>query len=103
MEDAARRGLDFIALSDHNTVSQANDIRELQPYFDRLLLIPAREVTTFQGHANLFGTVEPLDFRLGSATVPDWNALLRQVAALHGVFSINHPNRPNDETCMGCG
>jgi len=103
VEDAARRGLDFIALSDHNTVSQANDIRELQPYFDRLLLIPAREVTTFQGHANLFGTVEPLDFRLGSATVPDWNALLRQVAALHGVFSINHPNRPNDETCMGCG
>jgi len=103
VEDAARRGLDFIALSDHNTVSQANDIRELQPYFDHLLLIPAREVTTFQGHANLFGTTEPLDFRLGSKSVPDWNTLLTQAAALHGVFSINHPIRPNDETCMGCG
>ncbi|WP_109123872.1 CehA/McbA family metallohydrolase [Dyella sp. C11] len=103
VEDAARRGLDFIALSDHNTVSQANDIRELQPYYDRLLLIPAREITTFQGHANLFGTTEPLDFRLGSATVPDWNTLLTRAAALHGVLSINHPIRPNDETCMGCG
>jgi len=103
VEDAARRGLDFIALSDHNTVSQANDIRELQPYFDRLLLIPAREITTFQGHANLLGSTEPLDFRLGSKTVPDWNALLAQAAALHGVLSINHPIRPNDETCMGCG
>lgn len=103
VEDAAKRGLDFIALSDHNTVSQANDIRELQPYFDHLLLIPAREVTTFQGHANLFGTTEPLDFRLGSKTVPNWNALLTEAAKLHGVFSINHPNRPNDETCMGCG
>jgi len=103
VEDAAKRGLDFIALSDHNTVSQANDIRELQPYFDHLLLIPAREVTTFQGHGNLFGTTEPLDFRLGSKAVPDWNALLTAAGALHGVFSINHPNRPNDETCMGCG
>lgn len=102
-EDAARRGLDFIALSDHNTVSQANDIRELQPYFDRLLLIPAREITTFQGHANLFGSTEPLDFRLGSKAVPDWNSLFTQAAALHGVLSINHPIRPNDETCMGCG
>ena len=62
VEDAAKRGLDFIALSDHNTVSQANDIRELQPYFDHLLLMPAREVTTFQGHANLFGTTEPAGF-----------------------------------------
>jgi len=103
VQDAAKRGLDFIALSDHNTVSQANDLRELQPYFDRLLLIPAREVTTFQGHGNLFGTTEPLDFRLGSKSVPDWNTLLKQAAKLHGLFSINHPIRPNDETCMGCG
>ncbi|WP_266180567.1 CehA/McbA family metallohydrolase [Dyella humicola] len=100
---AVDRGLDFIALSDHNTVSQMNDIRELQGYFDRLLMIPAREVTTFQGHANLFGTTEPVDFRVGSASVPDWNALLRQVASMHGLLSINHPIHPNDETCMGCG
>lgn len=103
VEEAAKRGLDFIALSDHNTVSQANDIRELQAYFDRLLLIPAREVTTFQGHGNLFGSIDPVDFRVGSKTVPDWNSLLKQAAALHGVFSINHPIRPSDETCMGCG
>lgn len=102
-DEAVKRGLDFIALSDHNTVSQANDIRELQPYFDRLLMIPAREVTTFQGHANLFGTIDPVDFRVGDAAVPDWNALLRQAAGLHGLVSINHPIRPNDETCMGCG
>lgn len=103
VQDAASRGLDFIALSDHNTVSQANDIRELQPYYDHLLLIPAREITTFSGHANLFGTTEPLDFRIGSKAVPDWNAILTQAADLHGLLSINHPIRPNDETCMGCG
>lgn len=102
-EAALQRGLDFIALSDHNSVSQANDIRELQPYFDRLLLIPARELTTFTGHANLFGSDEAIDFRVGSAAVPDWNTLLREAAKLHGLISINHPVRPDDERCMGCG
>jgi hypothetical protein len=103
IDAALQRGLDFIALSDHNTVSQANDIRELQPYYDRLLLIPARELTTFTGHANLFGSDEPMDFRVGSASVPDWNVLLAEAAKLHGLVSINHPRLPDDETCMGCG
>jgi hypothetical protein len=103
VQDALGRGLDFIALSDHNTISQFNDMRELQPYFDRLLLIPAREITTFQGHANLFGVVQPVDFRVSSQSVPDWNTLLRNVAPLHGLISINHPIRPDDERCMGCG
>ena len=100
---AADRGLDFIAPSDHNTVSQANAVRELQPYFDRLLLLPGRELTTFTGHANLFGTWVPLDFRVGSADVPDWTALARNAAKLGGFFSINHPIRLSGELCMGCG
>jgi len=100
---AAKRGLDFIAISEHNTMSQVSEMRELQPYFDTMLMIPAREITTFEGHANLFGVSQPLDFRVGSTTVPDWNALLADVARAKGLISINHPRRPNDETCMGCG
>ena len=98
---AAARGLDFVAVTDHNTVTQANALRELQPYFDRLLLMPGREITTFSGHANLWGSVAPLDFRVDGAR--DWNALLRDASALDGVVSINHPVRPSGETCMGCG
>jgi len=37
-----------VVLSDHNTIAQ--DLRELQPLFDRLLLIGREEVTTFHGH-----------------------------------------------------
>ena len=102
-QTASDRGLDFIAITDHNTVSHANAIRELQPYFDNLLLIPGREVTTFQGHANVFGTVAPIDFRVTSTAVPDWNALLTNVTRTGGVLSINHPVRPSGEDCMGCG
>ena len=103
VETAAQRGLDFIAISDHNTISQFDAMRELQPYFDHLLLLPAREITTFQGHANVFGTTEFIDFRLTSSYVPDINHLLKQVQDLHGVFSINHPGLPTGEICMGCG
>lgn len=103
VETAAHRGLDFIAISDHNTISQFDAIRELQPYFDNMLLIPAREITTFQGHANVFGSTQFIDFRLQSAYVPDINQLLKQVEDLHAVFSINHPGLPSGEICMGCG
>jgi hypothetical protein len=101
---ASERGLDFIAITDHNTISHADAIRELQPYFDDLLLIPGREITTFHGHANLFGSVAMLDFRVGSGEVPDWNALLTNLENTGGgVLSINHPVRPSGEQCMGCG
>jgi hypothetical protein len=103
VESAVRRGLDFIAISDHNTISHFDAMRELQPYFDNLLLIPAREITTFQGHANVYGTTEFIDFRLTSPHVADINQLLKRVQELHGIFSINHPGLPSGEICMGCG
>jgi len=100
---AVDRRLDFIAISDHNASSQYNDERELQPYFDQLLLIPAREITTFHGHANIFGITDFVDFRLGSTTVPDINTIIKQVQAYHGLISINHPGAPSNASCMGCG
>ena len=103
VEDAANRKLDFIAITDHNTTSQYNDMRELQPYFDKLLLMPGREVTTFQGHANVFGTTAFVDFRLSSPHVPTVNNLLHQVQDLHGLISLNHPGSPSGAACMGCG
>ena len=103
VEVAAARKLDFIAISDHNASSQYDQERELQPYFDQLLLIPAREITTFYGHANIFGITDFVDFRLGSAAVPDANTISRQVAAFQGLISINHPGAPTGASCMGCG
>jgi hypothetical protein len=103
VEAAARRGLDFIAISDHNTTSQYDAMRELQPYFDKVLLIPAREITTFYGHMNLLGTASYLDFRVGTQSVPDTNTLLRNAQRLGALVSINHPDAPTGELCMGCG
>ena len=103
LETASQRKLDFIAVIDHNDVSHFQQLRELAPYYDNLLLLHGREITTFQGHANLYGTDAPIDFRAGTPEVPDMNALLKQVKSAGGFISINHPNAPTGEDCMGCG
>lgn len=103
VDAAARRGLDFIAITDHNATSHYDAMRELQPYFDKLLLIPGREITTFQGHINFLGSTDFIDFRLDGKQVPDMNALLRSAARVGAITSINHPLSPTGEICMGCG
>ncbi|HEX4038410.1 MAG TPA: CehA/McbA family metallohydrolase [Acidobacteriaceae bacterium] len=103
VEAAVRRGLDFIAITDHNATSQYDDERELQPWFDKLLMIPGRELTTFHGHANEWGTTRWIDYRVGSAQVPDVNAMFRAARGLGAIVSINHPELPTGEICMGCG
>jgi hypothetical protein len=118
VQTAASRGLDFIAITEHNTDSHYDDERELQPYFDKLLLIPGREMTTFWGHFNIYGVTQFIDYRAAGtddkSTGPgsrlegdldghlDMNAILRDVRAKGGIASINHADSPGGEICMGC-
>lgn len=101
-ETAASRGLDFIAITDHNATAHYNDMRELQPYFDRLLLIPGREITTFWGHFNIFGVTRFIDYRAVAHGGRDIDMILREVRANGGIASVNHPDSPGGEICMGC-
>jgi hypothetical protein len=103
LEGARRAGLDFVAVTEHNSVSHHAALRELQPYYDTILLIPGREITTFGGHVNVFGPLGDLEFQLGGARLPTIDPLLSKVAGLGGFASINHPGMPSGEACMGCG
>ena len=96
-----QRGLDFLAITDHNTCSHHAEMALLndagppacQP--DRragragILLVPGQEVTTYGGHGNVWGLHEWLDFRCH-----DDDALRRVIEyarAKGALFSINHP------------
>jgi len=103
VEAAAARGLDFIALTDHNTTSHFNELRELQGAFDKLLLVPGREITTFFGHSNVFGPTDFLDFRTLAPTYAETAKWMDAVKREGGVLSLNHPGAPSGEMCMGCG
>ena len=103
VEAASARGLDFIALTDHNTTAQAEELRALQPAFDKLLLAPGREITTFFGHANVFGLTDFLDFRMTAPTYAQAAKWMATAEREGGVVSINHAGVPSGEQCMGCG
>lgn len=103
LDAAVVRGLDFVAVTDHNTSSHFQALAELQPAYDRPLLIPGREVTTFQGHANVIGMTAPLDFQLGGPRARALAHILDQAARAGAVVVINHPGLPSGESCMGCG
>ncbi len=86
---ARQRGLDFVAVTDHNTVSHHPYLRaHCDP---ELLLIPGQEVTTYYGHANVWGLEHLLEFRCRSD-----EEIERVIAEAHRrglLFSVNHPKR----------
>lgn len=102
IDAAVRRGLDFLGVTDHNTTSHHQDLATLQLQHDRLLLLRGQEVTSFYGHANVFGTSEIVDFRIGHPGVTA-ATVFAQVRALGGLLVVNHPARETGEKCTGCG
>ncbi|MEU6038383.1 CehA/McbA family metallohydrolase [Actinomadura sp. NPDC047616] len=81
---AAARGLDFLAVTDHNTVSHHAELPAAAARAG-ITLLPGQEVTTDRGHANVFGHTGWVDFRRPPA---DWVAF---AAGRGGLVSINHP------------
>ncbi|HEY3906894.1 MAG TPA: CehA/McbA family metallohydrolase [Streptosporangiaceae bacterium] len=81
---AASRGLDFLAVTDHNTITHHRELPAAGQAY-QIALLPGQEVTTEQGHANAFGDLPWIDFR----EPPDaWLAATEQGG---GLLSINHP------------
>ncbi|GAA5144480.1 hypothetical protein GCM10025768_00220 [Microbacterium pseudoresistens] len=81
---AVGNGLDFLAVTEHNTVSH-------HPLLDGvgaahgITLLPGQEVTTPHGHANAFGEIGWIDFR---EPAHRW---VTEAAERGGLLSINHP------------
>ncbi|GAA4898986.1 CehA/McbA family metallohydrolase [Ferrimonas pelagia] len=103
LDAALEAGLDFVSVTDHNTLTHQATLRELAPYYDTIAVIAGREVTTFNGHANVFSANQPTDFQLGSNRLPTLSHLYQQVEDQNALISINHPGRPTGAECMGCG
>ncbi len=81
---AVERGMDFIAVTDHNTTSHHRELPAAGAGHG-IVLVPGQEVTTEHGHANALGDLPWVDFR----QPPD--AWLEQTEAGGGLLSVNHP------------
>jgi hypothetical protein len=95
--------LDFISVSDHNVASQDSELASDAPYFDQMLVIPGREMTTQYGHFNLTGITDFVDFRVGGPGFKTINAMFDAAKPTGALVSINHPEIPTGENCLGCG
>jgi PHP domain len=81
---AVERGLDFIAVTDHNTVSHHAELPAAARRYG-ITLLPGQEVTTDGGHAGALGDIGWVDFR---RPPDDW---LDATETGGGLLSINHP------------
>lgn len=96
---ARRERLDFVTLTDHNTVSPLAEMRSLAG--DDLLTMGGSELTTYFGHALALGTQRRYDWRItpGQRTIHD---LLDEVERDGGIFIIAHPYSIGNPACTGC-
>lgn len=91
--------LDFVALTDHNTVSGLASFAGLGG--DHLLTMGGLELTTFWGHAVCLGLSEWLDWRVDASGTAMAN-IARSLQSSGAHFAIAHPRSPGDPYCTGC-
>jgi hypothetical protein len=93
------RGVDFLFLTDHNTITGIDPMRDAVG--DAIAVHPGQELTTFRGHALALGPRDWMDWRAGldGRTAND---LARDVRAAGGVMVVAHPDAPPDPICTGC-
>lgn len=98
---ARGRGLDFVELSDHNTVSQLDFMTAAQARHPALLFVPGVEFTTYAGHLNGIGATRSVDHRFGIEGAT-FDAAVASFAEQKAVLSINHPVLDLGQLCIGC-
>ena len=99
LAQASRNRLDFLAITDHNTITGLSEVEATAP--EGLLVIPGMEFTTFHGHALALGIHRWIDWRTG------FNGWKMQEAAqatheAGGLFIMAHPNDIGSPVCTGC-
>ena len=94
---ARAEGLDFITITDHNTIDGFSELDEHL----KILIIPGIEITLDRGHFNVFGMVEWRQWKEGicvsqkAIPLPDEyqkvSELMHQISKDGLLNSINHP------------
>jgi len=94
------RQLDFMTLSDHNTIAGNAEAQSLAS--DDLMVIRGTELSTFRGHCLALGVDRWYEWRTdpnGEMSITD---LARQVLDGGAFLVIAHPMAPGDPECCGC-
>ena len=109
VEHARLHRLDFLALTDHNTISGRAELRRaLAAARLSAVVIDGMELTTFWGHANALGVSEWIDWRTRGPAGQGGDGMITvrsaasEVHWLGGLFVVNHPRSAGYPWCTGC-
>jgi hypothetical protein len=98
---ARSQQLDFVTLTDHNTVSGLAEMDALSS--PDVLTMGGMELTTFYGHALALGLHEWVDWRVNAPGAPRTiHSIAAEVESKGGLFVIAHPMAIGDPICTGC-
>lgn len=99
-DSAVALGLNFVGLTEHNTLSHHPEIDRLTPKYKGLLALRGEEVTTYGGHFNTWGLLsgQVIDFRVTPQNQAELASSLNRVRQSGLIASINHPTA----LCGGC-
>lgn len=93
-------GLDFVSLSDHNTVTGLKQHRSQTE--DGFLAMGGMELSTFNGHMLALGSSHWYEWRLNIEDGMDVNRIMKQVIDQGDMLIIAHPMAPDEPFCSGC-
>ena len=93
---AARAGLDFLAMTDHNAMS-AHPVAPGAP----VVILPGFELTTFHGHHPIYGLDHVIPWHEDGRVLP-LVELAPRIRAAGGLIGVAHPFVPGDPLCTGC-
>lgn len=91
-EQAKKRGLDFIIITDHNNTTEGKAMPEL----DGLTCIRGLELSSYFGHINMWGVAKPYHGSYASNNKEDFLKLNKEARKNGAIQSICHP------TCSLC-
>ncbi len=98
LDYAMERSLDFVALTDHNTVSGLAELDSLAG--DAITIIKGVELTGFHGHALALGSGDWAEWRIRDGETMRARAL--DLTASGRLFVIAHPKSEGHPFCTGC-
>ena len=84
---AVRHNLDFIAVTDHNTLTP----KDAMPSIEGLTMIPGVEWSHYQGHANFLGVDQPFDGPYFTHHLDETQAIFQTARNRGALITINHP------------
>lgn len=102
LKQATLETIDWLAITDHNTISALTEAEKQQNSDQSVQVLPGIEYTTFFGHFLLHGPKEKIVFDWTKLAKRDLSFFLKQCQADDVYITVAHPFDEGNPFCTGC-